>query len=400
MYYISESFLEEASKNKNPSICDTLDPKLKKNITPSGLKKFKMSISRYIDRNSDCLFDIGLTRRLFHSDSEKNAIYELTGISPEEISALIKESNDIKPNFKVATNPFTALSVVAIRHLFKDKKKEDANVVLMNLTLFFYSSSHFKYFRFEPNENVMNYTINNLFNNYKIKQKGNLFGALQDTAQVSNETYIDKFMKDGSDENLLGYINALSVRIDGFVKNIAKEFYQNHDDKKYLNLDKDSYDEDDFHMVDNNSFALDRLVNSIHMKIVKDGIDYRVISLASNISSVSVNELRNTINHLMNNLDKESENIRKVVNVILELFIVTNKNKPQDVRSKKFLYESLMIYKSSNTTDKAILEMRDILDKWLKASSNTYRRTNREATLSNFKKALFTVFVLAIQDYS
>ena len=56
----------------------------------------------------------------------------------------------------------------------------------------------------------------------------------------------------------------------------------------------------------------------------------------------------------------------------------------------------LQIYRRSNTTDKNIIKIKAILDKWLK-DLGLMDKTNRTATIVSFRKALFTFFVMEIQ---
>jgi hypothetical protein len=72
----------------------------------------------------------------------------------------------------------------------------------------------------------------------------------------------------------------------------------------------------------------------------------------------------------------------------------------EKVGTKDFVVYSLEIYKRANTTDKNVLIIKNSLDKWLEKYSITYRRTQRVATLNNFRRALFLFFVLTIQQNS
>ena len=52
---------------------------------------------------------------------------------------------------------------------------------------------------------------------------------------------------------------------------------------------------------------------------------------------------------------------------------------------------------SNNTNNKNINEVKKVLEKWLNMYSEKYKKSNRVATLNNFKKALFTFFIFTIQ---
>ena len=62
-----------------------------------------------------------------------------------------------------------------ITYAKRNKNTDLANYALMYLALSMYPSLHYKYFPFEPNPQIMDYTINNLSNRYKIKQLGTIW---------------------------------------------------------------------------------------------------------------------------------------------------------------------------------------------------------------------------------
>ena len=90
--------------------------------------------------------------------------------------------------------------------------------------------------------------------------------------------------------------------------------------------------------------------------------------------------------------------IKSVTSAILYLYLCNDQNKAEMIRSNDFIYYCLNIYKKANTTDKNIILIKTILDKWLTRYSASYKKTNRVATLNNFRRALFTFFVFTIQQ--
>ena len=61
-----------------------------------------------------------------------------------------------------------------------------------------------------------------------------------------------------------------------------------------------------------------------------------------------------------------------------------------------FMFEMQKLYKAGNSINKNRIIIGDIIDKWLKVGSATYRSTNREATKSVFKKAIFDYFIVKV----
>ena len=204
----------------------------------------------------------------------------------------------------------------------------------------------------------MNYTINNLTNKYKIKQMGSIYNALLDTTLVSHENAKDDLIK-GDDKAIIDYLNSAQTRINSMLKNIADEYYNNHKQQNYLNLEEDKNTEDDFRMADSNIFSVDKLTNQVLLKLLIDGPNIRLIDYAAKLCSVSVSELRNYINFMV--VDENREEIKTIIENIIFLYIFNEQNKAEEITSNKFMIYCLELYRKSNTTDKNILKIKEIL---------------------------------------
>ena len=64
--------------------------------------------------------------------------------------------------------------------------------------------------------------------------------------------------------------------------------------------------------------------------------------------------------------------------------------------STKFLVVMEGVYKKGNSVDPNIITVKKLTDEWLNATSEVYRVANRQATLNNFRKAIFTYFVYSV----
>ena len=61
-----------------------------------------------------------------------------------------------------------------------------------------------------------------------------------------------------------------------------------------------------------------------------------------------------------------------------------------------FMLEMQKMYKAGNSINKNRIIIGNIIDKWLKVGSATYRSTNREATKSVFKRSIFDYFIIKV----
>ncbi len=360
--------------------------------------KFFTLIREYIDKNNEALSAIGPSKNILFTDVEKNKTYEIIGISPAEVNAIKSKSADIKSTGLNLKDPFKSLMAMIVRY-FLIKKDNSLRITNFYFGMSMYSSVFQKYFKFPANENIMAYTVNNMSNKYKLKQSANLMVALDDTFWGALELYKTKLIE-GKDKDIVQYILAIRTRLNSFMKHIRREYGIAHEEEKYLNLETSSNDPDDFREADSSIYAINRLVDKISMKLVVDGPNTKLIAIAAKNpgvknAQVSVNEMRNYINTLL--VNNRIDEIKKLIEAILFLYLFEERHSVDEIRSQEFLFTCMEVYKSAHSKNKSIITIKEILDKWLE-DLGTYKKTNRVATINNFRRAIFIFFVLSIQD--
>lgn len=377
----------------NDNIYPVIDRSLKSNS--HVIVEIQNIVSEYLDKNMNKLSTSGPIYRTLFLDNDKNAIFKATGTSPELVNRVIKESAYIKNHWRNIASPFNVVIALLISWAKRHKNEDFAMYLVMYLVLSMYPSLHSKYFPYEPNPQIMDYTINNLSNKYKIKQQGTIWNALLDTAVVCDKTYTQNIIR-ATDKDITDYIEAMKTRLNALLKKIKNEFTKNYNDKNIIGVEKDNEDKDNFSMAESNSYAVERLANSVSLKIAINGVDPKIVQIAAKLNDIAVNDLRTTVTQMVT--DKEnSKDIKKVIGDILLLFLTDTHNSITEIRSNKFILECLKIYKKSNTGNKIIIEIKKYLDKWLAKYSDRYKASNRTATLNSFRRALFTYFVFTIQ---
>ena len=374
--------IEEAFKNKN-------------NI--NTLMKY---IQRYADKNGDLLLSTDMSSRLIFSESDKNIIYTVTGIKQTEVSAAIKDSPVIKSTWKIATNPFYMLCILIMRYFINHKMESECDALTVYMSYLIYTTSHKGSFKFTPNKQIMDYTINNLSNRFLIKQVGTIQGMIENTVVPAiHERYMPE-LKNGSDENLKDIISALETRISSVIKNIAKEFYDNHKTGKYLFHEDEDLSEDNFHLSDNISFKINRVVTVVTQSIISEGFDQqtclkRAINLNSGASIKKLEPMLRTI------IEEDIEHISEMISDILTLFIYKGTNNSiEDIKTMKFISESLQIYKS-NSQDDITARIKERLLYWIKITSEKYGRnfiSKGKTSLDTYRRTIYTCFVFKILE--
>lgn len=374
-----------------------LYPKVEKGLTDkNNVKKYEQLIGSYIDRNSEVLSAIGPTKMVLFTDKEMLPVYQICETSPTEVKSIKNKAPDIKSSGQVLNIPFNTLMSMVIRYFTIKKDERLLKLSMLYLSLSMYPSVYTKYFKFEPNENIMNYTINNLSNRFTLKKTGNWLTTIDDTCFGAYELHKNGIIS-GEDKNIVQFILAIKTRFNNMTRKIANEFYKNHKEGNYLNTELDSKDEDNYHEADSSTYLVNRLTDNVTLKLIVEGPPIKLITAAAKANQVSVNELRNQITTMINNEHKEQ--IRTVIESILFLFLFDNKNKSEEINSDKFLIYCLDIYKRSNTTDPNIVKIKDILNSWLD-ELGMYKKTQRLATINNFRKAMYTFFVMSIMYFN
>ena len=217
----------------------------------SNIDKFNAIVGEYIDRNSNVLTDIGPFDVAYFTENDSSRIFQLVGIKPEIINTTQKKTK--LPNAgasmkKILANPFNILMTMIIKYAYitDNEKFKYSSVLYFSLSMYQYFFKQ-KYFKFTPNRNIMEYTINNLSLKYKIKQSGNLMNAWYDTANGA-ATLLTKDLKADTitDAKIYTFIQYVFTRLNAFMKNIYDAFIKNHAKGNYVNLEMDSTDKDNY----------------------------------------------------------------------------------------------------------------------------------------------------------
>ncbi|NNV04748.1 hypothetical protein, partial [Brevibacillus sp. MCWH] len=118
--------------------------------------------------------------------------------------------------------------------------------------------------------------------------------------------------------------------MNSLMRKISVEFYKNHQNSMYLNTEQDNFDEENYRESDSNSYAVERVTNTVVLKLIVDGPDTKVINTAAKFCQVSVNELRNYVNTILTNENREK--IRELTESILFLYLFDSQNTVRDIK--------------------------------------------------------------------
>jgi hypothetical protein len=362
-------------------------------------KKITAHVSKFLDANSEALFAPHMGLRIAYSSAFEDELFRLSGVTPDEIRKAIKETGLNEDKWHQRNRPVFVLHLMLYRRFLAARDVNMAKRMIMLMAVTMYSGRHKAFFPFANGtafDNIMAYTSNNLSNKFLLKQKGSLHGALDATVDQAMETY-DKMLKSKADEDSFKFTINLLTRVHNLVKGVASKFHENWANKNYLNKETET-NPDDGSMRDsvNVSTAVTRLVQTSSLHFRTSAPNPSRLSIIARANQISQGELRAVVDQASRKLE-ESE-IAELVRLILTIFLVDQNGKPEDVCSSSFVVEALKAYTKSHTSEPNVLALKRTLDSIMSKSSDGYTKTTREATKTNFRKALFMYLVTSIQE--
>ena len=394
-------YIMEASNHDSYNLKMKIYPMIEKVLnTPAGKEKFKRLVSGFIDRNSAKLHTAGPQYLIVFNNNDKNDYFRLFDIEEKQIKDTVKEIvngiND-KADWKLVTNnPIFIIFYLCICYAtIHDDKALLANGLAI-LSLAMYPSIFTKYYSFEPNPAIMNYTIDNLSNKFLIKKEKHIFGNLTRSINQSWSFHKD-MIKTVSDVSCITFIMRIRNDQNSFMRKISNEYFENHKKGIGVYQSVDSYEDEKIVDIENDSSKVESVTNNIVMKLIINGVDIKLAEASAKSSKVSVIDTRNYLTEIIT--DKRQEEMKSLIESIIFLYLYENNNNVSDINSKDFLVFGLGIFKKSNSKDANVLNIKTILDKWAEEVGVTAQYT-RVPTISDYKKAFYTFFVCCIQKYN
>lgn len=388
--------------SKSKELLTKLYPKVESTLNNQDkVKQYKTNIDKYMARNIASYSSSGPSTRPTISVSDYNNFYNIFGVTEKEIKAILK---GIKGNGsgtgKYFNNPYNVLIALSIRFFTIKKNKEMVDIGLVYLNTSIYQYMFHKYYpTFDPTESVMMYTLSNLSQRFKIKKFGTILATITDITSTCYDTHKDRLIE-GSDLNIAKFINDVASRLNSFMRKLANEYNENYKEQRYLQLDKEDFSDESYHEADSDSFAINRISNKVLTNLVINGPDRKLVELAAKNSAVSVNMLQTAIMTLIT--ENNRDDITRIIECLLALYLNNNPNKNvsiKDVGTNKFYVYCMSVYRQSNTNNPNIIEIKNILDRWIE-DVDLRSKVSTVGSLSNYRKAMYVFFIFTIEKLS
>ena len=339
---------------------------------------------------------------IHHKDEQK--YYEAIGIEGREILHVINTSPHIpKDSWFTVKNPmYMSLLLVAI--YFKAKKNDQMFKAIMQLwSIYMYKNVKSKYFNprktGENALNCMNYTINRLSYKNDLKKYKNIEETINKKTEVFIENWFVGRQKEVTgkvtDEVLCNMINDNHRRYDTLFKNFFVEFKRDLDAGNYLNIDQDIDDGEEYIESDNVSFMVEKNTQKVMNKFILSTYPNGKIieQVCTREPGCSTNNLRNMLNYIYNDHEKEFE---KMVRVIIQIYLFEYKKKIEDLKTFDFEITMKKHFKGQSIDDKNLNELKGIIDKIIDGSGLS-KKVTRKATLNDCKRGLLLYVVVYIR---
>lgn len=337
-----------------------------------------------------------------HKDEQK--YFQTIGMSGQDILHVINTSPHIpKDSWFTVKNPmYMSLLIVAI--YFKNKKNEQMFKAMMQLwSLYMYKNVKSKYFNpRKTGENAlhcMNYTINRISYKNDLKKYKNIEETINKKTEMFIKNWFEERKKDVTgkvtDEILCNMINDNHRRYDTLFKNFYSEFKKDLDSGNYLNVDQDVDTEDEYIESDNVSFMVEKNTQKVMNKFILTTYPNGKImeQVCSREPGCSINNLRNMLNYIYDNHEKEFE---KIVRVVIQIYLFEYKKKVDDLKTFDFELTMKTHYKKQSIDDKNLIELKKSIDNIADKSGLT-KKISRIATLNDCKRGLFLYIIIYIR---
>ena len=369
---------------------------------PTKDRMYKRIINDFIERNMLKLVTSGPVHLIVFGDNDQNKYFDLFGISREEITKTMIELTktiDANSDFKyLRGNPIFVILYYCIRYYTLHEDKKGVNMTLSIYVLAVYWSIYTKYFPNGVIEPVMQYTIDNLTDKFLLKKSKHIFAALIESASRSYEFHKPRILN-GTDGDCISWIQRIRNDQNSLIKKIANEYMKNWRAGNAISVRNDDYDENtpNLDTNENATSLIQQHVSKVTLPIISNGVDIMLAEAAAKMAQISVSDCRFYLIKIMD--QKNLEVLERFIESILFLFIYEEKHTIRDIRSRYFLSWAASLFKKTNSKNKNIERINEILETWGE-ESGIYERFKREASRINYKKAIFFYTIMSIQKYS
>lgn len=388
--------------NENTTaVRDLIYPMVEKALSTSkGKNQYKKFVNDFFAKRDTEVYDALPCSRIICSEDEMDQLFVALNINKADVEAAIKETffaqvKNFNPKAALHAFTLTQLCIVRYYHLMNSRQDRDLSILLLAFSGKFYPSLHYKsYPTVMPVRHVMEYVVNNkLSQKYDLASQGSIMGAVKSITNTWVTTYNSKF-KTFTDLDIKSLIEQLRSRLGSFMRNIASEYYKAYDDKDiYMSYSSDSFEQDDYHLADNDTLKVEKITEAVATSIASNGVDYKLCKACSD-ENITPNEAKAVIESIVMDRDNILP-IKELVSLMITTYFAIAKNK--DVTDIEFI--AYTISPKPNAKQPEILRQKELVENFLSDSGTAYlRRRSRISTRNSYERCVKMYFALLIHN--
>lgn len=360
--------------------------------------------AKFIDDHSSQLLTAGPVYIFTFGDKETSFLYDIFNITKKELVHIITEM--LKAAYE-GSSTFGGINSAPHKILIAAMIVESLN---QNYTDIIECGEYLSVFAEYPmifrrywsigigvKEDVMEYTIEHLPNKFIIKKQKNLLRLLKYISHGALEFWKEK-LKKNIDSNYVDYVQRLRSQLNSNIKNIANQYYINHDKNATMHTQSDMMD--DGKMVDNEGTITNiaTISENTYDKFLTNGVNASMAGAAANGSNVSKENLVGYLNKIYS--DKKNR-LNKFIENLVYLFLSNDKYSGSSIDSAEFINFGLSLYRSLGTSKvDQHKELKSILDYWMNDIIEINKDYPRVATIINYRRSIFNYFIFMIKYYN
>lgn len=369
---------------------------------PENQRMLFRYISEYRSRNIEQLTNPMILNNIIfnHSGEDANVVLRACGVTSEEMLPVIKEAKKVLKLDQVGKNmtPFNIAMIMAMSYFYNDVPK--LKVLLLYYACGFYYNIYSGRFRkFAPVPEIMQYTINNLTNKFRLKTLGSVEKAMVNAMEGAVVLNKERFKTLYDYDICCRLISDFRTRVTQVIGSPIEKYFENYEKNNRLFTTVERNEEGEV-IIDreNNTGRIEKMASRYTIKFYSEPVNLSTVRVVKAMSTdVSENELRTAVNYI-HDAGSNGE-LKSFYQSIFSLFF---KEYPEadadDIHSRKFLASANQIYKKGNSKDPDIINIKNISHEWLKKGSNVYRATTRTATMNSYRKCIYMYFIMLVMS--
>lgn len=366
-------------------------------------------IAKYRDKNIEILSSpYPFNYTLFGVEDQK-IVWTVTGINEDdvqaEIDALKKEIKDgcvasgytVPASLFVNLLPFRVILLLMIRYYMERGDREHMEEICAYTAYSMFYTVFHNSFPKGVNREIMMYTVNQMTKKHMLRNQESVDKMITYGIVLCANTYKKRIM-DCTDDDIIYIIQQWKSRLRGYFVSIARQYFPNAEKKEAIFTSSEKVDSDDGTDIierESRSGTISKLSQQYSQQFFQRPLDDQIILICSRLSTVSKNEIKNALTTLRSDKGRIHE-VKAFYEAIFYLYLQEADLSEFDVHSKKFLVIMESFYKKGSSKEKNITMIKEMLDRWLTATSPSFKEANGATKVSSLKKAIFQYFVYVV----